>query len=892
MGLAQEKQDDIWQPTVEDANTPLMQQYLAVKAAHPDCLLFFRLGDFYELFFRDAVLASQALDITLTSRGQLQDKPIPMCGVPFHSYEGYLAKLIRKGFHVAICEQTEDPTEAKKRGTKSIVSREVTRIVTPGTVTEDMLLEASKSNYLACLSQTGDDMALAWLDLSSGQPFVEKTTPNTLESALARIDAVEILLAQRVIENVDCYDALAFWKEKLTIQPNVRFESENARRLLHDTYNVSDLSAFGDFSRAEIAALGALLDYVNLTQKNTISHLKPPRVEKLGTTLVMDSATRRNLEIMRTLGGEKRGSLLHACDRTSTSAGARLLAAYMATPLTDIKKINQRLDDLAFFIKETQTRHKVRSELSHTPDLERSLTRISLDRGGPRDLAAIRDALKHAEAIRSTLLGTNQNECPNRLRQNALDLGEHNMLHDKLRQALQENLPLLARDGGFIVRGFNPQLDEFIDLRDSSRRLIANLQQKYAKLANTPTLKIKHNNVLGYYIDVSPSHADKLLANKETFIHRQTLVSGVRFSTVELAELAQKIAQSADKALAVELSIFEDFTKSIKRILPELHKTAESLAKIDVTTGLAELATEQNYTRPQIDDSLTFRIKGGRHPVVEQALLKQTGNRNFISNDCDLGDEQNLWLLTGPNMAGKSTFLRQNALITVMAQMGSFVPAKAAHIGVIDRLFSRVGAADDLARGQSTFMVEMVETAAILNQAGPRALVILDEIGRGTATYDGLSIAWATLEHLHEVNKCRTLFATHYHELTQLTEKLPRLFCATMKIKEWEQDIIFLHEVTKGTADRSYGIHVAQMAGMPESVIARAEEALHHLESGQFSTNSSNLADNLPLFSAVKPKKAQTTHDSPLIEEIKAINPDNLTPKEALDVLYGLKAKL
>lgn len=891
MGLPQEKQDDIWQPTIEDATTPLMQQYLSIKAAHPESLLFFRLGDFYELFFRDAVIASQALDITLTNRGKLGDKDILMCGVPFHAHEGYLAKLIRKGFHVALCEQTEKPAEAKKRGAKSIVSREVVRIITPGTITEDTLLDASESNYLACLSQTGQNLSLAWLDISSGQPCIEDVSVDTLEAALARVNAAEILVAQRVVENIDLFDILSPWKDKLTLQPNVRFESENARKLLHETYNVSDLSAFGDFSRAEIASLGALIDYVKLTQKSEIPHLKPPRVEKHGNALIMDSATRRNLEIMRTLSNERRGSLLDACDRTCSSAGARLLTVRMATPLTNVEHINDRLDAVAFFTGPQDLRNSIRRELSHTPDLERSLTRLSLDRGGPRDLAAIRDALTQSEKLRSALLGTPQETAPLIIKQVTRNLGEHNAIQDKLSRSLTDSLPLLARDGGFIARGYAAPLDELIELRDSSKRLIANLQQKYAEMTKTPTLKIKHNNVIGYFVDVSPTHADKLLAQDNTFIHRQTLISGARFSTVELAELAQKIAQSGEKALALELELFAGLVKEIKSHLPELHKTAESLAETDVTASLAELALEQNYCRPTIDQSIIFTIKDGRHPVVEQALTKQNNAPPFISNNCNLGSQQNLWLLTGPNMAGKSTFLRQNALIAIMAQIGSYVPAKAAHIGVIDRLFSRVGAADDLARGQSTFMVEMVETAAILNQASANSLVILDEIGRGTATYDGLSIAWATLEHLHAVNKCRTLFATHYHELTQLSDKLPNLFCATMKIKEWEKEIIFLHEVSQGTADRSYGIHVAQMAGMPPSVIARAEEALHHLETGESGAKSANLADNLPLFSAIPSKKPDTNHDSSLIQEIKALNLDDMTPKQALEVLYSLKSK-
>jgi len=874
----------------EDATTPLMTQYLRIKDENPDCLLFFRLGDFYEMFFEDALKASRALDITLTHRGQYKGEDIPMCGVPFHAYEGYLAKLIRKGFHVALCEQTEDPAEAKKRGAKSIVAREVIRIVTPGTVTEDSLLDSRESNYLACIAQTGEGLAVAWLDLAKCEPCTEQTTPDALAATLARINPTELLLTQKLIETPALFETFAPWRDVLTLQPASRFDSENAHRRVLQLYGACDLAAFGDFSRTEVAALGALLDYVALTQKSDLSHLQPPRAFAVSPFVAMDPATRRNLELTRTLAGERRGSLLETIDRTLTSAGARLLAARLAAPLTDISLINQRLDSVSFLLTHQALREqKLRKELSHTPDLERALARLALGRGGPRDLAAIRDALRHAEQIRSALLALKTNEAPLALREAPHALGEHTFLQDKLARALAEDLPLLPRDGGFIAKGFAAQLDELTLLRDDSRRLIAGLQQNYAQAAGVTTLKIRHNNVIGYYIEVSPTNADKLLEKKELFIHRQSLASAIRFTTVELSELERKIGEAADKALALELQLFAALVQEVVARLPDLRQTAEALATLDVTAALAELAAEQAYVRPEVDDSLTFMIKDGRHPVVEQALRRGAEATPFVGNACDLGSTQRLWLLTGPNMAGKSTFLRQNALIALLAQSGSFVPATAAHIGVIDRLFSRVGAADDLARGQSTFMVEMVETAAILNQAGPRALVILDEIGRGTATYDGLSIAWATIEHLHEVNHCRTLFATHYHELTQLAGKLPALFCATMRIREWEHEIIFLHEVAPGIADRSYGIHVARMAGLPATVITRAETVLHGLETGETEHKALDFLENLPLFSASRAKSAEKTHDSPLLDAIRDMNPDELTPKGALEMLYTLK---
>lgn len=887
--MAQPQIQEPMTPAVAEATTPLMGQYLAIKAAHPDCLLFFRLGDFYELFFEDAIKASRALDITLTRRGQMNGQDVPMCGVPFHAYEGYLAKLIRKGFHVAICEQTEDPAAAKKRGGKAIVTREVVRIVTPGTVTEDSLLDSRAANYLACVAQNGEGLAVAWLDLASSEPCTEKTTLETLGATLARIGPSEILIAQKTVEAPELFETLAPWRDELTVQANSRFDSDNARRRACQAYEVSELSAYGDFSRTEVTALGTLLDYVALTQKSDLSHLKPPRAVIHAPYVAMDPATRRNLELTRTLSGERRGSLLDTIDRTLTSAGARLLAARLAAPMTDVSLISARQDALAFLLQRADLRAAQRKELSHTPDLERSLARLALGRGGPRDLAAVRDALGKAENLRSGLLAHKPEEMPDDLRESTKALGEHSQLQDRLSRALATELPLLTRDGGFIARGYAAQLDDLIALRDDSRRLIAGLQQDYAQASGVSGLKIKHNNVIGYYIEVTPTHADKLLAQKETFIHRQTMASGVRFTTVELSELERKISEAADKALALELQLFADLVKNVMGHLPALRQTAQALAEIDVTAALAELAAEQNYARPVMDESLTFSIKRGRHPVVEQALRRATSPAPFVGNDCDLGSDQRLWLLTGPNMAGKSTFLRQNALIALMAQMGSFVPAEAAHIGVIDRLFSRVGAADDLARGQSTFMVEMVETAAILNQAGERALVILDEIGRGTATYDGLSIAWATIEHLHEVNRCRTLFATHYHELTELASKLPALFCATMRIREWEKEIIFLHEVAPGTADRSYGIHVAQMAGLPKTVIARAETVLHGLETGDTGIKPAHLVESLPLFSVAAAKTAEKKADSALESAIRDLNPDDLTPKEALDKLYELK---
>ena len=883
--------------------TPLMAQYLALKAQHPDCILFFRLGDFYEMFFEDALKASRALDITLTRRGQLNGQDIPMCGVPFHAYESYLAKLIRQGFHVALCEQTEDPAEAKKRGGKAIVSRDVVRIVTQGTVTEDSLLQGNEANILACVTQgSGDAFAVSWIDLAHSTPFVQEATARTDVNAaqgqpavgdiLARLGPSEILIADKTTENPALFDTLAQWREKLTILPAVRLGGTQARRSLMDIYTITEIAALGDFSHIALHALGNLLDYVALTQRCDLSHFRHPRLVADAPFLAIDPATRRNLELTRTLSGTRAGSLLAAIDQTLTNAGARLLAERLAAPLTDLEAIKRRLDVQSFLTAQTPLHSKLRSVLKDTPDLERALSRLILGRGGPRDMAAVRTALACGEALRSALLACSPEALPRNLKNVIGDLGDHAALQDRLARALSDTLPLLPRDGGFITRGFSPQLDELVTLRDDGRRLIIALQQKYTAASKATALKIKHNQVIGYYIEVPPTQADKLMSQNDLFIHRQTLASAVRFTTVELGELEHKITEAADKALAVELELFASFLGDITQRLPDLRTAAAALAELDTEAGLAACARDFSLTRPTLDDSMAFSIKGGRHLVVEQALRTAQGGKPFIGNGCDLGPAQRLWLLTGPNMAGKSTFLRQNALIVILAQMGCFVPAQAAHIGLVDRLFSRVGAADDLARGQSTFMVEMVETAAILNQATERSLVILDEIGRGTATYDGLSIAWATVEHLHDSNQCRTLFATHYHELTALAKTLPSLMCATMKIKEWQKEIIFLHEVIAGTADRSYGLHVARMAGLPRAVLARAETILKTLETDKNGAKATQGLDTLPLFSqcaAAQEAAPQPPAAAPLLEALGTLSPDELSPKEALEALYRLK---
>jgi DNA mismatch repair protein MutS len=721
--------------------------------------------------------------------------------------------------------------------------------------------------------------------LSTGAFVLAPTSEPALPGELARLMPGEILLPERLLARPALYDIMAEWKPALTPLPDARFESDAARRRLQSFYGVGALDGFGNFSRAEIAAAGALVDYVGLTQQGKPPYLEPPRRMTPGSVMQIDAATRRNLELVAAASGERRGSLLATVDRTLTAAGARLLADHLAAPLTQPLAIAARLDAIGWFVDAPEIRTGLRQLLRHCPDIERALTRLSLGRGGPRDLAALRYSLGETAALRDLLAELGLVPLPELLAAARRGLGEHGVLVDRLGRALAEELPLFARDGGFVAAGYSGELDELRRLRDESRRMIAVLQARYAAETSIGALRIRHNNVIGYYIEVSASHAGKL---GPQFIHRQTMAGAQRYTTAELAELQTRIASAAERALALELRLYDDLVSEVMARRSEIAEAAAALAVLDVAAASAERAIEGGWVRPVVEKGAAFDISGGRHPTVE-AGLAAAGGGSFVANDCVLG-EKRIWLVTGPNMAGKSTFLRQNALIAILAQIGSYVPARAARIGVVDRLFSRVGAADDLARGRSTFMVEMVETAAILNQAGPSSFVILDEIGRGTATFDGLSIAWATIEHLHMVNRCRTLFATHYHELTALAAKLPALACHTMRVKEWKGDVIFLHEVGPGTADRSYGIHVARLAGLPKPVTARAEEVLNILEKGEQAGALARLADDLPLFSAARRRPEPAPPPQSLAETlIRDIRPDELTPRAALDLLYRLK---
>jgi DNA mismatch repair protein MutS len=883
--------------------TPMMEQYMEIKAANPGLLLFYRMGDFYELFFDDAETASRALGIMLTKRGKHLGADIPMCGVPVERSDDYLHRLIALGHRVAVCEQMEDPAEAKKRGAKSVVRRDVVRLVTPGTLTEDTLLDAKTNNYLMTIARArasnGDDrLGLAWIDISTSEFTVTECSTAELSTTIARINPNEIIVPDSLFSDAELGTVL---REHSAVTPLTRdvFDGATAERRLCDYFAVATMDGLSTLSRLEATAAAAAVTYVDRTQVGKRPPLSPPSRELAGSTVAIDPATRANLELTRTLGGERKGSLLDGIDCTETAAGSRLLAQRLATPLTDVAAIARRHDAVAAFVTDPPAMQDLRTILRAAPDMSRALARLSVGRGGPRDLAGLRDGILAADAAINRL--SQMRDLPEdiqgavaMLRQPPRDLGR------ELSRALDEQLPLMKRDGGFVREKYDAMLDETRSLRDASRLVVASMQARYADDTGIKGLKIRHNNVLGYFVEVTAQHGEKLMTAplNGVFIHRQTLAGQVRFTTTELSEIEARIASAGDRALGLELEIFERLSAQVMQASEHLRAAAYAFAVLDVSTALAKLAIDENYVRPEVDTSLSFTIEGGRHPVVERALKR--GGEPFIANSCDLSPGPNqtsgqIWIITGPNMAGKSTFLRQNALIALLAQIGSFVPAKRAKIGVIDRLFSRVGAADDLARGRSTFMVEMVETAAILNQAGERALVILDEIGRGTATFDGLSIAWASIEHLHDANKCRSLFATHYHELTALSSKLPRLFNATVRVKEWHGDVVFLHEVLPGAADRSYGIQVAKLAGLPPPVITRAKTVLAKLEAQDRGATTQALMDDLPLFAVTS--RAHETEQPPsesdqLIAALTAIHPDELSPREALEALYALKAKL
>ena len=876
--------------------SPVMQQFFEAKARQPDALVFFRMGDFYELFFDDAAKAAAALGIALTARGNHAGEPIPMCGVPVHAAEAYLAKLIRSGFKVAVCEQMEDPAEARKRGSKSIVRRDVVRIVTPGTLTEDGLLDARGANRLAAIAIRAGQAAVASVELSTGEVEVVVTTKDGVAAVLAALQPSETLVPDRLFAETDLAQALKGVGGLIQPMAGARSEPAAAEARLKRLYGVGTLDGFGALSGAEVSALGLIAAHLELTQAGRLPALTAPRRGAEADAMAIDPATRTSLEIDRSQNGGREGSLLAAVDRTVSSAGARLLAARLNRPLLDPARIDARLDAVTWMLERRDLRRKLRETLRSAGDIARALSRLALGRGGPRDLGCLRDGLA-AGGVLANLIAKDRDPldgAPEEIagavaalaRDRQPDLA---LLVETFTTGLGPDLPAQARDGGFVGAGIREELDQARLLRDDSRRVIAALEQRLQTETNLP-LKVRHNAVLGYFVEISAAKAEPLLAApwNATFIHRQTLANQTRFTTVELAELDARIAQAAERALAIEVETFEAWRVLAVSHAAQVQAAAEALAKLDVAAGLAEWAEDALAVRPDIDKSLAFDAEAARHPVVEAATARE--GKPFTPNDCKLdgvgASAARLAIVTGPNMAGKSTFLRQNALLAILAQAGSYVPAKRLKLGVVDRLFSRVGAADDLSRGRSTFMAEMVETAAILTQATPRSFVILDEIGRGTATYDGLAIAWACAEALHDTNRCRALFATHYHELARLEGRMAHVTNLSMRAKEWNGDLVFLHEAGPGPADRSYGVQVAKLAGVPPAVVARAREVLDRLET---ETVSAAHLDDLPLFAATAPVASGVAEPSAVEAALVDLDLDGMSPREAMDTLYRLK---
>ena len=855
------------------AMTPMMAQYHALREEAEGALLFYRMGDFFELFFEDAKIASACLDIALTARGESGGEKVPMCGVPVHAAEAYLAKLIRAGHRVAIAEQVETPAEAKARGgSKALVKRAIIRLVTPGTLTEENLLDSRSANWLTAIGKAGEEWAIAAADISTGRFELVRCGPGDLRAELARLDPAETI-ADAPVPGIE------------TSAGKGGFDSIGGEKALKSRFGVKTLDGFGSPGRAELAAAGGLLSYLDATQKEAASFLAAPiRIER-ARHMAIDPATRDSLEISATQTGAHKGSLLHNIDRCVTAGGRRLIAADLSAPLTDRAAIEARLALVQHFAEGQLRREDIRARLKAMPDMARAIARLVAGRGSPRDLGQLRDGLEAAAELATSLKG--DAPLPELLASLLPEMIGHDALIDELKRALVTTPPIDTAKGGYIAEGFDASLDELRTAAAGGRKAIAGLEARYREATGIQSLKIRHNNVLGYHIEVPAKQADKLMAPDSGFTHRQTMASAVRFNSPDLHEEATRLTDAAGEALHLEAKHFADLTARAVARAAAIAETADAVARIDVAASHAARAIEGGWCLPDLVDTPCLEIEGGRHPVVE-AAVEAEGER-FIANDCALGRDDRLWLITGPNMGGKSTFLRQVAIIALLAQAGSYVPATRARIGLVDKLFSRVGAADNLARGRSTFMVEMVETAAILAQATPNSLVILDEIGRGTSTYDGLAIAWAVVEAMHDEVKARTLFATHYHELTRLAERLDALSLHHVRAREYQGELVLLHEVADGAADRSYGIAVAKLAGLSPKVLARARAVLAKLEEGREATGGIAAGlDALPLFAAT-PAAPERKAD-PLAEALAAIDPDALTPREALEALYKLKS--
>ena len=866
---------------MNNKTTPMMEQYLTIKNKHKDALLFYRMGDFYELFFEDAIAASKALDITLTKRGKTNGMDIPMCGVPFHSADNYLPKLIKKGFNVAVCEQTETIEEAKSNLKKGPLKREVVRIISPGTLTEDNLLDRNANNFLGAISDLNGSISISWVDVSTGcfksrNLQKENNQKQLLTNLLLRMNFSEILVSDAMELNIISEE----WHSIIKKQSSSLFHYSSCLQQICSYFSIMSLEGIGKFSDGEVIASGVLLSYLKLTQCGKLPILSMIKNESENNFLEIDYFTQKSLEILSNLSGETKGSLITSLDETKTAGGARLLKQRITEPFYKVVEIEKRYNLINWFLNNDIDIFKLQNNLENIPDIERSLSRISLLRGSPKDLSILCNGLLNVKQIYEIIIlfKDRLNQAPllnNILNQISVDYS----LFEDIKNSLKKDLPLSTKEGGFIRDGYDDNLDKLRNLRNNELEEITKLQNKYSDLTNVNSLKIKYNRMLGYHIEVRAVH-DKALRDKDIFIHRQTTAQTSRFTTIELNEAENQLINSYDKSISIEMDIFKNFTNQIINEGKKILDIASAISELDIGIMVVKQSKDRDYVCPKILENKTLEIIEGRHPVVETQM--KLSENSFISNDCILNKDDFLWLITGPNMAGKSTYLRQNALIVIMAQAGLFVPAKEANIGVFDKIFSRVGASDDLAKGQSTFMIEMIETSLILNTASEKSLVILDEIGRGTATFDGLAIAWSVLDYLHNKIKPRTLFATHYHELTSLKEDLNHLSCHKMSIKEWNNSIIFMHKIIEGEADKSYGIHVAQLAGLPFEVIKKATQLLSKLENNKdnsYLKKSDNLDDNY----------SNINESQSFFKEFDNINVDNISPREALDILYKLK---
>ena len=866
---------------MNNKTTPMMEQYLTIKNKHKDALLFYRMGDFYELFFEDAIAASKALDITLTKRGKTNGMDIPMCGVPFHSADNYLPKLIKKGFNVAVCEQTETIEEAKSNLKKGPLKREVVRIISPGTLTEDNLLDRNANNFLGAISDVNGSISISWVDVSTGcfksrNLQKENNQKQLLTNLLLRMNFSEILVSDAMELNIISEE----WHSIIKKQSSSLFHYSSCLQQICSYFSIMSLEGIGKFSDGEVIAAGVLLSYLKLTQCGKLPILSMIQNESENNFLEIDYFTQKSLEILSNLSGETNGSLITSLDETKTAGGARLLKQRITEPFYKVVEIEKRYNLINWFLNNDIDIFKLQNNLENTTDIERSLSRISLLRGSPKDLSILCNGLLNVKQIYEIIISFKDrlNQAPllnNILNQISVDYS----LFEDIKNSLKKDLPLSTKEGGFIRDGYDDNLDKLRNFRNNELEEITKLQNKYSDLTNVNSLKIKYNRMLGYHIEVRAVH-DKSLRDKDIFIHRQTTAQTSRFTTIELNEAENQLINSYDKSISIEMDIFKNFTNQIINEGKKILDIASAISELDIGIMVVKQSKDRDYVCPKILENKTLEIIEGRHPVVETQM--KLSENSFISNDCILNKDDFLWLITGPNMAGKSTYLRQNALIVIMAQAGLFVPAKEANIGVFDKIFSRVGASDDLAKGQSTFMIEMIETSLILNTASEKSLVILDEIGRGTATFDGLAIAWSVLDYLHNKIKPRTLFATHYHELTSLKEDLNHLSCHKMSIKEWNNSIIFMHKIIEGEADKSYGIHVAQLAGLPFEVIKKATQLLSKLENNKdnsYLKKSDNLYDNY----------SNINESQIFFKEFDNINVDDISPREALDILYKLK---